>query len=448
MPKSFSTPFTKGKIQLKQQSTIHFLSPTLTKPFVLAQSGIHIITSRQKEQPLRGNEQKIIDKIHRLRYDDENSYVTTGGHFSQLYVRNLGIFLNALLDRRISTSEDDWRKRQQIALRTVALDLEIFTQAGKTYTTIVHLGKQFYTAMNIYTEPSDALFGVLYTLCALTNDSFISSLFPSPTKSIYKLQTTETAKNLIEKYRSSLTSLIKKYRNYVIDEKTGLIKKYITLASARDGIRRQSSFYDNVICWATLRLADRLNILPMAKQELDDWKKRIINSFWDEKLGIFIDDLSGAQNFSADTFIVTSSGFLDIANKQDLRKLEKMVAYVQKEGLDKPFPLRYSKTNHLDKLYWPVRLAAPAYMGESIWSHWGMEYIKSLILLGKHSQAKIHLNQYKQNIESNGGYPELYDTYGKLYKTPFYKGVLHNSWVINYEQAKMMLTSPCQGRNK
>lgn len=427
------------RLFVTRHQNMRFLSPTFMKPFILLQSGIRIITSRQNEQSLGNTETEIIENIHKIRYSDNNSYVTTGGHFSQLYVRNLGIFLNALLDPRIPTSDDDWRKRQQIAIRTVALDLEIFKQAGKTYTTIVPLGNHLYTAMNIYTEPSDALFGIIYTLCALSNDSFIPSLFPSPTKKIYKLQTVSAAKNLIEAYKPTISNLLKGYKNYVLDEKTGLIKKNILLASARDGIRRESSFYDNVICWATLRLANDLKILLISKKDLEDWKKRIIDAFWDEKQGILIDDLSGERNFSADAFIVTSSGFLDTKNKQDTEKLVSMIDFVQKEGFDKPFPLRYSKTNHLDKLYWPVRLAAPAYMGESIWSHWGMEYIKSLILLGKHSQAKIHLNQYKQNIESNGGYPELYDTYGKLYKTSFYKGVLHNSWVINYEQAKMML---------
>jgi hypothetical protein len=38
-----------------------------------------------------------------------------------------------------------------------------------------------------------------------------------------------------------------------------------------------------------------------------------------------------------------------------------------------------------------------------------------------------------------GGYPELYDIRGKLYKTRFYRSVLRCSWVVGYEQAKYML---------
>ena len=110
----------------------------------------------------------------------------------------------------------------------------------------------------------------------------------------------------------------------------------------------------------------------------------------------------------------------------------------KKNKFDVPLPLHYSKFDIPEKLYRPVRHLAPSYMGTSIWSHWGMEYIKTLIYLGQFTDAKKHLDSYKKNIETYGGYPELYDKKGHLLHTRLYRGVLHNGWVINYEQTKML----------
>lgn len=123
-----------------------------------------------------------------------------------------------------------------------------------------------------------------------------------------------------------------------------------------------------------------------------------------------------------------------------------MIAYVEKNNLDQPFPLFYAKTDEPDKLYWPVKTFATSYMGETIWSHWGIEYIKALIILSPDDQkllttARKHLDAYKKNIEQMGGYPELYDKDGNLYITPLYRSILHTSWVINYEQARMLLNA-------
>ena len=73
-----------------------------------------------------------------------------------------------------------------------------------------------------------------------------------------------------------------------------------------------------------------------------------------------------------------------------------------------------------------------------------MEYIKTLILLSKDNpqylvDAKNGLDAYAKNIVKFGGYPELYDLRGNMYQTVFYKSLLHTGWVVNYEEAKMML---------
>jgi hypothetical protein len=226
---------------------------------------------------------------------------------------------------------------------------------------------------------------------------------------------------------------------------------------------RQSSFYDNVIAWSTAKIVIDLGInvkIPYnycsksSECELEGWKQKIINAFWDEKTGIFIDDLSqdSIKNhiYSGDAFIVTSTKFLDISNKSDREKIEKEISYVEKNKLDQPFPLRYAVKDNPDKLYFFNKYFATSYMGKTIWSHWGMEYIKTLILLSQYDRdydnmAKKFLDLYKNNIEKYGGYPELYDEKGNIYETAAYKSLLHTGWIINYEEAKMM--SGVQSKN-
>lgn len=94
-------------------------------------------------------------------------------------------------------------------------------------------------------------------------------------------------------------------------------------------------------------------------------------------------------------------------------------------------------------MYFLVKHFVPEYMGNGVWSHWGQEYIKLLVMLGKYNKiylqaAEKHLKTYEQNIETHGGYAELCDKNGNIYKTSAYKAVLRNGWIINYEQAKMM----------
>jgi hypothetical protein len=430
---------------------IHLLSESLVysprkrhRAYVYAKAGARIGKTRFKnEKKLTGSETEIIEQIHKNRFNTHEPYVITGGHFYQLFVRNLGVFYNALLDPRIPTTDKDWMDREIIALKTVALDLEIFSQAGKDFTTIIPVRKNILTCFNFYTRPSDSLFAILYTLLALTDENFICTLFPIRNALVKKLHTIAAGKELLEKYSSSLKSLINNYVTEIIDPETDLIKKDLLLASARDGIKRESSFYDNVIAWATVRVAKKLNLYEISEKQLFVWREKIMQAFWDEKNGIFLDDLSEESQkkklFSADSFIIISTGFFDLKNTTDMKRLKIITAYVQKNKLDDPFPIHYSTIDQMKKLYRPVRHFAPTYMGTSIWSHWGIEYIKALIYTKQGGLAKKHLERYRENIEKYGGYPEVYDSKGNPLKSRLYHTVLHNGWVINYEQTKLIL---------
>lgn len=445
----FRTKLTNNTITLKQLHPIRFTHKRHHKLFVYIRSGLRIAKTPviAHEQPLQGNEEEIIKQIHTIRYSSDNPYVITGGHFHQIFVRNLGIFFNALLDPRIPSTDEDWYLRQAIALKTVAHDLKTFKLANREYTTITQINNSLYTGLDLYARPSDSLYAIIYTLAALTDDTFVENRFPTTRIAKHPLQTKKAGGELLTTYTPLLRDLFKTYYQELMDPKTNLIKKSLPLASARDGIKRQSSFYDNVILWSTIQLATKFDLYAISEKALQTWKAQIIKTFWDEKTGIFLDDLSPFSQkkklFSADSFIVTSTGFLDSKKVAERKMLSQMIRYVKKHHLDEPFPLHYSSMDLPKNLYWPVRYFAPSYMGTSIWSHWGIEYIKTLLSLAKDnpeylSDAKKHLLAYKNNVEKYGGYPEVYNKNGEILSTRLYRSVLHNGWVINYEQAKML----------
>lgn len=463
----FVTSVENGKIVLRTRFTPKLVSTQISRVYALLITGLRIplYSLLTIEKPLTGSETDIINQIHQIRFNPDKPYVITGSHYPDLYMRNMGIFFNALLDPRLPTTEQDWQNRQRIALQTIAYDLAFLDQNTQAVTTIVPVGFKHFTGLNIYRQPSDALFAVLYALRALTDENFVMQTFPvtRPGKSgkqqrnrpQHQLQTQQAAQQLLVTYHDALSRAINHYLWMALDDTTGMISRRLHLSSARDGVKRDCSFYDNVIAWATVRLADELNVTHMSRADLKQWKQNIIDAYWDDELGIFRDDLSGCgfldaphsyppASFSADSFIVTSTGFFDVKLAPDQQKLCRMVQYVQDHQLDRPFPLSYTKSNNRKQMHGPVKYFAPSYMGEGIWSHWGMEYIKTLLLLSAtepklKQQARQHLQNYGKNIVTCGGYPELYNRRGKLYKSVLVRGVLHTGWVVNYEQARMLL---------
>lgn len=440
-----------GEITIRKIHDIRFVNTPLA-PFIMLMGSFFRIMGNAyfPEKPFLADEQQIIARIHHLWFAANKPYIISGANFPEFYVRDFGIFYGAVLDPRFFTSEKDWEMRQRTALQTVATLLELTRQAGREYTTFVPIWQDTYAANNINAEPSDSLFALFYTLLGLTDEGFIAANFPAKLKITCKLQTKSAAKSLVKQYETVLEKVTNDYLESVIDKKTGLVRKDILLSGARDQIKRQSSFYDNVIAWSTARMAMDLG-LKIKPGNLESWKRKIIGAFWDDEAGIFLDDLSDESKknhiFSGDAFIVVSTKFLDLADPDEREKLDREIAFVRQNNLDRPFPLHYATHNQPEKLYFVNKYFAGTYVGENIWSHWGMEYIKALILLSAdHPEylalAKEFLDKYKSNIEKYGGYPETYSKNGAIYRTLFYKSILHTGWVVNYEQTKMMLSKP------
>lgn len=418
------------------------------------QSGVYILTTRYLHSPRSDGTSidEIIDDIHKLRYDPNKLLIISGDHFNGLFVRNLGVFYYPLLDRSIDSTEDDWQNRQTVYLQSVAYALGVFEKEPTLTTTIVPMGPYAATCVNFYAYPSDSLYGILYALASLngSQDSRPYNYAPE----VQLLDTELAAKNLLAQYKDTLELLYDGYKRKIIDQNTGMVSNAIHLSGAKDITRRESAFYDNVIYWKTSQLAMTLGIIEEDKKFLNDLKKKIIKTYWLENKGYFLEDLSAEgilhNYYSSDWLIVLSTGFLDPLDSKESTYFIRSIEYIQKQKIDSPFAIKYQQDTRAHRQFFAVRIAVASYGGDAIWSFWGMEYIKTLILLYKHTgndkyklTAKYHLDMYESKMLENNGFPEVYDSKGELLQTPLYRSIRQTGWVIGFEQAREMYRHIC-----
>lgn len=419
------------------------------KLFAYYQCGVYILTTRYFNSPRSKGKtvDEIITDIHTLRYNPDKLLLISGDHFNGLFVRNLGVFYYPMLDRSLPGTLNDWHDREAVYLQTVAFALGVFHKNPKLTTTIVSMGPYAATCINFYAYPSDSLFGILYALATLNGTE--SAQPHAYKKARRRLDTIDAAHVLIDTYHETLETLYAGYRAHVFDDETHLIKQTVHLSGAKDITRRYSAFYDNVVFWKTSQLAMKIGIIPYDEAFLAKLKQTILDTFWLEDEGYFLEDLSDEgqreKYYSSDWLIVLSTGFLDITNKRERRYYTRSIDYIQANKIDQPFAIKYQNDTRAHRQFFVVRMAVASYGGDAIWSFWGMEYIKTLTLLAKQTDdkkyaeaAKYHLDAYEATMLRDGGFPETYDAKGALLKTPFYQSIRQTGWVIGFEQARAM----------
>lgn len=443
--------YDNDQIVLERDPSLFVKNDAFFQKLALFKSGWSIFgNSFQRGQRAKpGSIDEIIREIHTLRFNPSEPFLISGDHFSQLYPRSLGIFYHSILDSRTALDQDDWQNRQLIYLKTTAYALQTFDQAGRLSTTIVPVGPRSVALMNIYAKPSDTLYSLLYALDQLHGSQFLYQTYPFENAQQYKLQTEEQAEKLITQYQPTLKRFLNEYIQNVYDPTTGLVRKNILLSGTKDMAKRQSAFYDNVVFWRTLQLAEQLGIIDSSPIELDALKQRIVRTYWIEDKGYFAEDLSdGEGQYSSDWLIVLMTGFLNPADEAERIYYQRSVEYIQRNSIDQPFALQYHPDQRKQQLYWGVKWFAPDYGSTAIWSNWGMEYLKLLSLLGYYTkdpiylqQADLQLQSYTYNIKLYRGFPEVYNAQGKFFKQRFYRSVRQTGWVVSFEQARGLFNS-------
>jgi hypothetical protein len=389
----------------------------------------------------------IIAEIHKQRFSPDNLLLTSGDHWSGLFSRNLGVFYYPMCDPRIASDSEDWHNRQVVYLQTLAYALGVFEKRPIPVTTIVTTGKYRATCMNFWRYPSDTVYGLLFAVATLLGKQDAAPSDYAPAKQ--HPDTALAAQLLLSEYRDTLLQLYEDYRETVFDEDAMLLKRDLALCGAKDVTRRYGAFYDNVVFWKTTQLAMTLGIIKIDEDFLRRLKRSIIKTYWLEDEGYFLEDLSKTgtyeAHYSSDWLQVLITGFLDPAKKGEQKYFARSIEYIQKAGVDKPFALKYQAEAGGRHQFFLPRISMASYQQDAIWSHWGMEYIKTLLLLhkytGEHSYltaADKHIEAYEKAMLRDGGYPELYDRNGDFFETPAVRSIRQTGWVIGYEQVKAM----------
>lgn len=377
----------------------------------------------------------IISEIHRRRFDPNKPYLISGDQFSVLYPRNLGVFYNQLLDPNTAQSKTDWENRQRIYLQSVLFAIDGLSVGDTPKTTLVPVGPRTVASTTVHPGDigSDAVYGTLFALDKMLSES-------KSVDSKYQIQTNKSAKRILSERSEQLKHMVSSYVRNVRDPISGLVRTDIHLSSARDGASRKSSFYDNVVLWKTLSLANSLGLLPTSEKELTDLKNDIKSTFWNEQKGYYNNDQFD-DGFSSDWLIGYVTDFFDLENAEDLERTKRSVKYVSENNLANPLPIKYQIGKPKDAP-WVIRTFVPNYGGDAIWSYWGAEYMTLLVNLANKTNDDNHLKQveeyrsaYDKAIVRDGGFAETYSPDGKFLQKGLYKSIRITGWVVQYEHA-------------
>jgi phosphatidylglycerophosphate synthase len=425
----FTTSFEDGQVVLQQHFTPSIYHGWFASAVAYCEQTVTVIWDRLRspKEPA-GNLQSIESAIHTQRFDPSKPYVISGDQFDGLYLRNLSVFYQGLLDPHTALGTTDWHNRERIAVQSLAYGLSATEQLKYPVTTLMPIGPRQVIAVNFWSYPSDTMFGLLQELQNLEADP----------------DTRQAALQLQHEYGSGLIAAYQNYLTTVRDPKINLIRTDIHLSSARDAVQRESSFYDNVILWRTEQLASQLGLTNVSSSSLVSLRQTILQRYWDATQGHFIDDVTpGHQNsYSSDWLIALPTGFLHPSNSSDLSKLELISAYIDKNHLTSPLPIRYTADNNLHQDFF-VSTFVSSYGNTAIWSYWGDLYITLETDLYQQTSNQLYaqhvqdgLTAWQQVIVQDRGYPETLDGHGNILKTTVYESIRRNGWIVDFEADK------------
>lgn len=312
------------------------------------------------------------------------------GHFKQLWIRDVGMFANSFIRQGLGAQ---FRK-------TLDFALSVYKCNGRITTTVLN-NKH---AVDIYDTASDTLPFLLHALNE--SESF----------------------ELLTEHQSLLSGEISRVTEKLVNPQTGLVREEIYVSGAKDCVRRFSSTYDNCMMAWLGRLIQEIEQNGICRLpnpvNPDKMKETICNTFWTGSY--FREDLK-ASFVSSDANVWPF--YIGLFDDQEMKR--KALQTLQTEGLDKPFPLKYSKEEHPERELFFPRIFTPNYQGNTIWAQLGLCYTDILSGINA-NQARMELSKIKQVIETYGNVLELFEPDGAPYKGRVYRGDHGMIWAVHF----------------
>ncbi|MBN2134248.1 MAG: hypothetical protein JW737_00810 [Acidobacteria bacterium] len=335
-----------------------------------------------------GDDEIICHSILADCYNTEKNYfMVSSGHFSEFYARDFGWCAKSLV--RLGYKEQ--------VINTLDYALGVYKQFGSIESTIDPGGKPF-TYPEKYSP--DALAFII--------------------RSIHRSR----PNNLLDKYKNLLNWEIEKYYETVVDKDTGLVRRDADFGSMKDYSVRISSCYDNVMTGILADMLKRIRVLynPFKKH---NYTNLIIDNFWTGDY--FLDDLSGDKTICGDSNVMPFWGRVVL----DKKMIRKMIETVRSEGLDRPFPLKFTAKRLRSKKMIREEFFAGDYQRDAIWPHIGMMYIDVVRQVDDYL-ARFYMNQYQEIIMRYRNFLEVYTSSGKPFQNLWFYTDESMLWAANY----------------
>jgi len=271
---------------------------------------------------------------------------------------------------------------------TLSYALKRFSTAGRIRSAISRKGVPF----NVFSYEPGALASILYCLDV------------------------SRCQELVDKHKKFLEGEIAFFEKNALEE-NGLVRRDKYFPSIKDQAVLKSSCYNNVMAWLVQRHSESLGL----RNELQafNYKKLLRSYFWNKEY--FLNDLSGQEYVSGDANVFPYWAGLEKGEEF----FERSVKSIQREGLDKPFPLKYTSRAAPHKWHWSHYLL-PGYESTTTWTHLGVLYIEVLKKRKKKLYLKHH-EQYRELIERHRNYLEVFKN-GKPYSNLFYQSCDDMLW--------------------
>jgi len=272
-------------------------------------------------------------------------------------------------------------------------------------------------ALNIYSKTN-----ILATTIADDKPLHIYYYSPDSLPMLLRCIREAKADDLIEVYKPFFDLQVDYYFDKIFDFETGLVRAG-KFSSMKDNVKHNSSCYNN--CMLSM-LSDELDYFKLRNPfKSYDIKAKIMENLWNGDY--FFDDMNKGRYVAGD-----ANTFPFWCNVTDDKKIfKKAITAIQRAGLDKPWPLKYTRENVKPSILFPLNILLPDYETDTIWMHLGLCFLDVVKKFDK-KLFKIYINKYTKLIEKHKNFLEIYNPDGSIFIKTLYASDESMIWAAKY----------------
>lgn len=379
---------------------------------------------------------------------DDIIFLTTGDpHSRAFYLRNFGVFYTGLTNPQNAINEEDYINRITITIESLSFVLDLFEEESFS-TTVVPVGGDYFVAVNYFAPPSDSLLGVLTALESLSSPEYESLIYANIQKDGIR-----KGQELLAVHRTSLRAklfdVINEMHNVTIEGITlPMLDAHLAYSSATDTRQEPQRFVVSANMYSTIQKARTLGLLNDQEitehlgMPLHEYKSRILTVFGDQgyiKNSVhpeFTYNADPARNIVLD-FAHQKNGFWNLDDPKEAYLYAHTAEIILRDPRFRNEDGRgfvMSITN--PDVPFLHSISTPSYQGRTVWPHYNIEFAAGLEMLSENfgnetyrSEAESIVTYIVDSSLKYGGYPEVLNEKGTMYRTYIYKSAHANAWI-------------------